>query len=151
MMLVPELCFLAGMTDSIRSDFKITKDLATVTKVSPDQRRVVIRNFIEQVNSNEVTKKILSDWGLEIENDTIDLKGRTLEPEEIFFGNDYKTKSANADWARAAVSSEVLRTVSHIIYCFKIKLVTCVGFGFFSDYLFIFIIKKKKKKKTPLL
>lgn len=110
-MLVPELCFCAGMTDSIRSDFKITKDLATITKVSPDQRRVVIRNFIQQVNGNEVTRKILSDWGLEIENDTIDMKGRTLDPEEIFFGNDYKTRSNNADWSKAATNSVVLRTV----------------------------------------
>ena len=111
-LLVPEICYLAGITDSIRSDFRITKDLATVTKVGPEQRRQVIRNFIQQVNGNEVTKKILSDWGLTIEDDTLNLMGRVLDPEEILFGNDYKTKSDIADWARAATNSKVLRTVS---------------------------------------
>lgn len=111
-MLVPELCFLAGITDSIRSDFRITKDLSAVTKVNPEQRRTVIRNFIQQVNENEVTKKILSDWGLSLDNDTLDIKGRVLDSEEITFGNNYKTRSDNADWGRAAVSSKVLRTVS---------------------------------------
>lgn len=110
-MLIPELCFLAGITDSIRSDFRITKDLAQVTKVSPEQRRQVIRKFIQQVNGNEVTKKILSDWGLSIDNDTLDLTGRVLDPEELLFGNDYKTKSPNADWGKAATNSKVLRTV----------------------------------------
>ncbi|XP_001603582.2 piwi-like protein Ago3 [Nasonia vitripennis] len=109
-LLIPELCFLAGITDSIRSDFRITKDLSQVTKVSPEQRRQVIRKFIQQVNGNEVTKKLLADWGLEIDNDTLDLTGRVLDPEELVFGNDYKTKSPNADWGKVATNSKVLRT-----------------------------------------
>ncbi|XP_058807299.1 piwi-like protein Ago3 [Phymastichus coffea] len=109
-LLVPELCYLAGLTDSIRKDFKITKDLATVTKVNPEQRKEVIKNFIKEVNSNEVTRKILSDWGLTLEDDTVQLKGRLLDPEELKFGNEYKIKSTNADWGKAATNSAVLRT-----------------------------------------
>ena len=56
-LLVPEICYFAGITDSIRSDFRITKDLATVTNVGPEQRRQVIRNFIQQVNGMKSQKK----------------------------------------------------------------------------------------------
>ena len=30
--LVPELCFLTGMTDAMRSDFRVMKDVATYTR-----------------------------------------------------------------------------------------------------------------------
>ncbi|XP_014222980.1 piwi-like protein Ago3 isoform X2 [Trichogramma pretiosum] len=109
-LLIPELCFLAGMTDSIRNDFTITKDLSNITKVSPDHRRQIIKKFIEQVNGNENVKKILSNWGLELESNIIDFQGRVLESEEIMFGNNYSTRSDNADWGKAATSSKVLRT-----------------------------------------
>ena len=108
------------MTDSIRSDFKITKDLAAITKVSPEQRKKVIKNFINQVNSNEQTKKILSDWGLSLENDTVDFEGRLLDPEKVYFGNNRENVSNNADWGKAAVSNPVYRTVRN----FLLKLIT---------------------------
>ncbi|XP_014217276.1 protein argonaute-3 [Copidosoma floridanum] len=109
-LLIPELCYVSGLTESIKSDFQITKELATVTKVNPEERRVVIRRFIKQVNGNEVTRKILADWGLELENDTSDLTGRVLDPEEIMFGGNGKARSAYAEWPKEAGSNKVLRT-----------------------------------------
>lgn len=111
-LLIPELCFLAGMTDSIRKDFKVTRDLAQVTKVSPEARREVIRNFVQQVKSNPKTCKIFADWGLTIESDTVDIAGRTLAPEDIYFGKNEMMQGTNkADWKRDVGRKPVLRTV----------------------------------------
>jgi len=37
--LIPELCFLTGLTDDICSDFRVMKDLATHTRVTSAHRK----------------------------------------------------------------------------------------------------------------
>ena len=39
--LVPELCFMTGMTDAMRADFKIMKEVGAFTRLSPAQRQVI--------------------------------------------------------------------------------------------------------------
>ncbi len=36
--LVPELCFMTGMTDKMRADFNLNKDIAVTTKCSAGER-----------------------------------------------------------------------------------------------------------------
>ena len=97
-LLIPELSFLTGITDRIRSDFNATRDLANVTKIPPNERRQVIRNFIQQVNKNPETRAILSDWGLRLEDDIVKIKGRRLPPENIKFGENFTIRTENAEW-----------------------------------------------------
>ena len=40
-LLVPELCNLTGLTDQMRADFKVMKDVAQFTRVTPTQRQEV--------------------------------------------------------------------------------------------------------------
>ena len=40
--LIPELCFMTGMTDAMRADFKIMKEVGAFTRLSPAQRQVSI-------------------------------------------------------------------------------------------------------------
>ena len=40
-LLVPELCNLTGLTDTMRADFKVMKDVAQFTRVTPTQRQEV--------------------------------------------------------------------------------------------------------------
>lgn len=35
---IPEFCHLTGLTDTMRNDFKVMKDIATYTRVTPNQR-----------------------------------------------------------------------------------------------------------------
>jgi len=112
---VPELSYAAGLTDSIRNNHSVMKDLSGVTKMSPDHRREVIRRFVEEVKKNDITRELLSEWGLRLNNDIVQFTARCLEPETIRFGKD-KTYTPPivkpADWSSAAVKHPVLRTVS---------------------------------------
>lgn len=36
--LVPETCYLTGLTDNMRSDFRLMREIATFTRISPNQR-----------------------------------------------------------------------------------------------------------------
>lgn len=53
-MLVPELCYLTGLTDEMRSDFKVMKDVATYTRVSPNQRQFALNTFIDSIRSEYI-------------------------------------------------------------------------------------------------
>lgn len=112
LLLIPEFCYLTGITDAMRSDFRIMKDIQQVTGVNPSGRRDVIRKFVKKVKETDVTRELLNGWGLQLENDTIRITGRVLDPELLIFGNN-KTLSAGpkANWP-GATRMPVLRTVS---------------------------------------
>ncbi|KPJ21569.1 Piwi-like protein 1 [Papilio machaon] len=41
--LVPELCQLTGLTDDQRSNFRLMKDVATYTRITPNQRHAAFK------------------------------------------------------------------------------------------------------------
>lgn len=47
--LVPELCYITGLTDTMRSDMKVMKDVAQYTRISPAQRHMSLKKFISNV------------------------------------------------------------------------------------------------------
>lgn len=112
LLLIPEFCYLTGITDNMRNDFRIMKDIQQVTSVNPTGRRDVIRKFVKKVQETEVTRELLSGWGLRMEPDTIKITGRALDPEVLIFGNNKSTSAGpKANWP-AATRMPVLRTVS---------------------------------------
>lgn len=62
--LIPEICYLTGMTDTMRNDFTVMKDLASHTRLAPNQRVNSYKKFISNVNNNPEAKKILQQWDL---------------------------------------------------------------------------------------
>ena len=44
--LVPELCNLTGLTDQMKNDFRVMKDVALFTRVTPNQRQQVSDGFV---------------------------------------------------------------------------------------------------------
>lgn len=114
-LLVPELSYAAGLTDSMRSNNKIMKDLSEVTKVSPSGRRSQIKELIDQIKGNQITREILSEWGLQLDDDIVQFTGRTLGIETLRFGNDKKVQPKMAgDWGSAAGRNPVLYTVNKL-------------------------------------
>ncbi|KAH0547230.1 piwi-like protein Ago3 [Cotesia glomerata] len=117
-LLVPEICYLTGLTDKVRSNFRIMKDLAQVTQVQPTERRGVIRKFIQTVNDEPAAKQLLLDWGLCLSDDIVRLKGRVLPAEKIYFGNAKEfTVSEKADWGAMATRNQVLSPASLQKFC----------------------------------
>ncbi len=50
--LIPELCFITGLTDDQRSNFTVMKDLGEHTRLSPAQRKLALERFIKEINGN---------------------------------------------------------------------------------------------------
>jgi len=111
--LIPETCLLTGMTDKMRADFRVMKDVAQFTRMSPEQRKSAMLNFIERVTKNEEANALLKSWGLSLAKNTMNLMARMLPPERLVFGNRYEeTASPKGDWSRAATSKPVLTAVN---------------------------------------
>lgn len=106
--LVPELCYLTGLTDQMRNDFRVMKSIAEYTRLTPAHRMQALQKFVDNVANNNDASKILSDWGLKILDATIDLNIRVLNPEKIYFGDggSYQT-DYKADWNNALSKCKV--------------------------------------------
>ena len=48
--LIPELCRLTGLTDQMKADFKVMKDVAQFTRVTPTQRQEVSLSLLIKYN-----------------------------------------------------------------------------------------------------
>lgn len=49
--LVPELCSPTGLTDDMRSNFKLMKEVTNLTCISPLKRQTALREFIRGIKS----------------------------------------------------------------------------------------------------
>lgn len=63
------------------------RDLASHTRLNPNQRIAAARKFIEKVNETPAARELLDRWGLRLNDDILRLQGRQLPAEEIKLGN----------------------------------------------------------------
>ncbi|MBN3296088.1 PIWL1 protein, partial [Amia calva] len=99
-MLVPEFCYLTGLTDKMRSDFHIMKDLSTHTRLTPEQREQRLSRFITNIHRHAIISK-LNSWGLNFDNKLLTIQSRVLPAERISQGpRTYDYNPWVADWSK---------------------------------------------------
>lgn len=115
-MLVPELCFLTGLTDKMRSDYRIMKDLDSHTKLDPEKRELRLKAFVDSFQRNTEVQAELRKWGISFDKELVNINGRVLQPERIYQGaKSYDYNPMSADWTRemrgnALISAPPLNT-----------------------------------------
>lgn len=120
--LIPEFCNLTGLTDRMRSDFNVMKDLAIHTRLAPEQREKQVGRFLDYVHKDDNVQKELRDWGLNFDTRLLSFSGRVAPPEKILLSNravDYNPQFA--DWSREIKGPNLIH-VKHLdnwvlIYC----------------------------------
>lgn len=111
--IVPEICYLTGLTDEMRSDFKVMRDIATFTRITPNQRVEALKKFCKRVDSVPETREILSGWGLTMDTSPVSVSIRQLPEQTIFFGRNKSFPAGrNADFGRHATNNELLEVVA---------------------------------------
>ncbi|KAE8628028.1 hypothetical protein XENTR_v10007275 [Xenopus tropicalis] len=112
--LVPELCNLTGLTDRMRNDFGVMRDLAVHTRLPPDQREKQVARFLNYIHKDENVQKELRDWGLNFDKQLLPFVGRVSPPERILQAGrtaDYNPQFA--DWSRE-MRGQTLISVRHL-------------------------------------
>ena len=111
--LIPELCMPTGLTDGMRTDFKIMRDLAQFTRLSPNDRNNRFNDFARLVNASDEIKAQLKAWGIRFDkNGFATATGMHIKPQDIMMtkkGQRTTVKGdAKADWDRALKSNGLL-------------------------------------------
>ncbi|KRF98919.1 uncharacterized protein Dwil_GK20297, partial [Drosophila willistoni] len=109
--LIPELCYLTGLSDEIRADHKLMRDIVTFTRVSPNQRMLALNKFYENVSQSEDAQKILENWGLSLFKNFNNLIGRQMDPEQIYFATKSVSAGKNSEFSRDAMNNEMLQII----------------------------------------
>ncbi|KAK3727509.1 hypothetical protein QZH41_018372 [Actinostola sp. cb2023] len=109
--LIPELCSMTGLTDTIRKDFRVMKDISAHTRVGPMQRLDAMKKFIQNIDSTPEALEQLSNWGLRLDQNVLQTEGRLLPTEQIRFLNSSCSAGNEADWGREATRQKVISSV----------------------------------------
>ncbi|GIY92309.1 piwi-like protein Siwi [Caerostris extrusa] len=81
--LLPELCCMTGLTESMRTNFTMMKEMASHTRLDPAQRVRNLQTFIRRLGSNETIQKEMGAWDLKFANNLVSFQARILPPENI--------------------------------------------------------------------
>ncbi|KAF1770856.1 hypothetical protein GCK72_002680 [Caenorhabditis remanei] len=107
--IVPELCFPTGLTDEMRKDFRMMKEIAMYTRLSPQQRLQETRKLITEFHSNERVQACLNYWGIRLADDLANVNARVLKSEPLHAEGTKKYEGRNAEWARGVKESGIYR------------------------------------------
>ncbi|OWF41593.1 piwi-like protein 1 [Mizuhopecten yessoensis] len=122
LLLVPELCILTGLSDDVRSDFSVMRDVASHTRIAPEGRVNTLSGFMNQINSTPKVVEELRGWRLRFSQNLLQLGGRVLPKEQIFLASNAQCnyKQEDADWSRDLRGKQLVTSVplQNWVICF---------------------------------
>jgi len=77
--LIPELCYLGGLTESMRSNFNMMKDLNARTKGNPTEKLIETQGLISKILNTPGGKRAIEDWEITLEPEVMRLKGTRID------------------------------------------------------------------------
>lgn len=120
----------------MRNDFNLMKELATHTHIEPTPRYQSLLDMVNNINTYDNDqwtdhidvslcyvreprcRQYMGKWNLRLDDNLVELEGRTLEPETINYSDrSVRYKQQDADWSREgkqAASWPILRWTSVI-------------------------------------
>lgn len=100
--LVPEICFMTGLSDEQRANFKLMKAVGDYTRQAPEPRMNTLMKFSTRMQDNQSITDEFSQWGLTLNKDLEEFQARIFQPEQILNGKQpVSYQLENADWGSA--------------------------------------------------
>ncbi|KAF0289633.1 Piwi-like protein Siwi [Amphibalanus amphitrite] len=94
--LVPELCNMTGLSDEMRNNNNLMKELSGFLNMPPQQRAQKLHQFSTRLNSSEDVKSLLSFWGLKFSRELLKVNGRVLPNEKV--KTNRETEARDGSW-----------------------------------------------------
>ena len=104
-LLIPELCQMTGLTDSMRSNMTLKKQMTQITQIAPPGRVENLGKFINRMNNNPNVKQDMEKWQMKFESTPMEITGRLLGGEKILMQGD--TEGAAYDQRSGDFSKEM--------------------------------------------
>jgi len=109
--LIPELCSMTGITEAMRSDNYVMKDISSHTRVSPNDRGAELEAFLKSINDNPEVTKDLQQWKMSIDSTMLKVDGKLFDNEKIFFKTKSMAANDNSEWSNMCKNSELLYSI----------------------------------------
>ena len=89
---------MTGMTDEMRNDWRLTQNVAQITRVEPDRKVTALMDFRKRFGHNEMIRRELSGWGLQFSSNLVHCSARNIADRiKIVSGNE-EFAIRNSDW-----------------------------------------------------
>ncbi|XP_022160802.1 piwi-like protein Siwi isoform X2 [Myzus persicae] len=98
--LIPELCTMTGITENMRKNFNLMKDLAVYTRVGPSKKISQYNNFINRILTTPKSAESLTQWNLTLSNNLVTIPGRVLAQEILQSYEKKYPAGIDADWTK---------------------------------------------------
>jgi len=108
--LVPELCGMTGLTDDMRKNYTVMKDVGDITRLKPDSRVNSLMRFNKRLMDHPEIMKELNSWGLKFSSDLVECKARMIPPQTIVQSGSYPAQ--NGDWSNSMRRQRMAVTTS---------------------------------------
>jgi aubergine-like protein len=93
--LVPELCYMTGITDELKNDHEFMKPLSEYTKLEPQKRVDKYKDLLQQFERLSLSgTSPVAQWGVKINPVPLNITGTLLPPPTLLLG---KGKSVQLD------------------------------------------------------
>lgn len=122
--LIPEFCYLTGLTEEMRSDFQTMKQISEITKGQAAQKMRECINHISSFLNNELCKQDMKNWGISISDKPLCIKGQVLQAGNILLKNKQINVDNPTDVDRQIQSNMYSQPNINkwvILFCFKDK------------------------------
>eukprot|EP00743_Colponemidia_sp_Colp-15_P003871 GILK01004178.1.p1 GENE.GILK01004178.1~~GILK01004178.1.p1 ORF type:complete len:796 (+),score=135.52 GILK01004178.1:65-2389(+) len=96
--LVPELCSLTGLTDDMRRDFQLMKDMGQHTRLKPTDRLREGTGLVTSILGHDTASKVLANFNITISDRPKAMEGRVLPDEKVWFQTESTIDSRTADF-----------------------------------------------------
>lgn len=87
------------------------RDVASFTRISPNQRAEELVKFCKRVNDTPETKQLLANWGLKLMDNAVGLKARQMDEERVQFATKTFPVGPSADFGKYCTNNELLSVV----------------------------------------
>jgi len=84
--LIPELCFLTGLTENMRANFNMMKEIDKITKGNPTEKLRETRDLIKKIMETPGARKAIEDWEITLESEVLRLEGNRIPTGNILMG-----------------------------------------------------------------
>lgn len=86
--LIPELCFMTGLTEDQVADFNLKRTMTQATQLNPMQRFAAMRDFAGKLKDNGEVQASLNQWSISYSDMPLSITGRVLPPEQVYMNGD---------------------------------------------------------------
>ncbi|XP_077723601.1 piwi-like protein 4 isoform X1 [Canis aureus] len=105
--LIPELCFITGLTRQATTDFQLMKVVAEKTRLSPLGRQQCLARLADDIQRNKYARFELETWGLHF-GCQMSLTGRVLPSEKILMQDHVCQPVSAAEWSKDMRNCKIL-------------------------------------------